>query len=149
MRVVQAGLAGCALAAWAWWFIPAPSVEGPQLLDHAAPAPVDVVKLHLARWDRGRLNIFPKDDGDLPAAAGQLRLEGTAMSPVRKAALISVGGAKPQWLAMGSPIAGLELVDLTTGRAVVRTTSGDTVTLTVFEAAKAVTPAEGDAGARN
>lgn len=149
MRVVQAGLAGCALAAWAWWATPTPSIDGPQLLRRAAPAPVDAVKLRLARWDRGRLDIFPKDDGGAPPAAGQLRLEGTAISPVRKAALISVGGAKPQWLAMGSPIAGLELVELTTGRAVVRTTSGDTVTLTVFEAAKPAMPMEGDAGAEN
>lgn len=149
MKLLHAGLAGCALAAWAWWATPAPPIEGPQLLRRPAPGAVDAVKLQLARWGRGDLGIFPKVDAGAPAASGQLRLHGTAMSPVRQAALISVGGAKPQWLAVDSPIAGLELVELTTGRAVVRTTSGDTVTLTVFSPPKPAAAEEANSDAAN
>jgi hypothetical protein len=85
---------------------------------------------------RGAFGIFPQETpvGALAAGGVSMRLFGTSISPGRQAALISAGGARPVWLVMGEPQTGVELVDLAPGRAVIRTSTGDTITLALFPA---------------
>jgi len=156
MNPAQSALAGAIVAGLAWWLLTPGDVEAPELarLQHApADNRAGPVALLLARWSAAeRFGVFPAADSGSapPIGAGALELQGTSSSSVRRAALISIGGAKAQWIAMGEPAAGLELVELGVGRAVVRTTSGDTVTLKVFDAMDAAKPAgEANAHATN
>jgi hypothetical protein len=142
MNPLQGGLLGVAVAGLAWLSLTPGEPRGPAVEAlRRAPAgnKVDAAGLVLAQWRaRERFGVFPAADPTAVAQAdaGALRLQGTSSSPARKAVLISVGGAKPQWLVMGEPAGGLELMELDIGRAVVRTTSGDTVTLQVFSPAR-------------
>jgi hypothetical protein len=82
------------------------------------------------------LNLFPAVSEGAgaqgAAASGALKLIGIALTPARRAALVSVGGATPQWIAMGEPAAGLELIELHATRAVIRSASGQTTALDLF-----------------
>ena len=141
MRWPDLAAMGVLAACLAWWTL-APKVVEPAPLQMLARRPgigvkLDPLTLMLARFEATPPGVFPAPPsgarGESPlAGAGALKLEGTASTPNRQAALISVGGAAPQWLAFGQPTQGLELVQLGPGRAVVRTSAGDTVTLDLF-----------------
>ena len=140
MRWPDLTAAGVLAACLAWWTL-APKAVDPAPLRALVRRPdtgakLDPLALMIARFE-STPGLFPAPpsgaEGESPpAGAGALKLEGTASTRYRQAALISVGGATPQWLALGQPTQGLELVELGPGRAVVRTSAGDTVTLDLF-----------------
>jgi hypothetical protein len=132
-----------ALASALWWAFAPVELNGPGVDAFAKPQARRVAlqdpRLIRARA-MGTLGLFPSTmaapgSAGAAASADQIVLKGSSISPGRKAALISVGGAKPQWLAADEPSQGLELVDVTPGGAVVRTTSGEELTLDLFPAA--------------
>jgi len=140
MNIVHVTAASVGVAALLWWgLFPAELASEqfqalgrlPALLDATATTPA---LRQLASLDRFGLFPSAEEAGPAPNAA-ELRLQGTIMTPRRNAALISVAGAKPQWIALGEPVAGLEVVELHSASAIVRTASGDTVTLEMFKAA--------------
>lgn len=134
LRAISIGVAAGALA----WWAAAPRAL-PADAARLAKAPLNDVRsvdpavlLASQVSGRGGFQVFPPPTGAPMAEASALRLIGTAVSPARRAALVSVGGATPQWLAVGAPAQGLELVEVASARAVIRTASGDTVTLDLF-----------------
>jgi hypothetical protein len=137
-RVIAGAVVASTAAAWVVCARPLSLGEAELFLrPPAAPATSDEAALLLIKLQPvSSFTIFPKAEAkDLAGAApmaSALRLQGTSSSPRRKAALISVGGATAQWVALGQPVSGIELIELHAGRAVVRTSSGDTVTLELF-----------------
>jgi hypothetical protein len=139
------------LGALAWWGLGPKPVEAsylaPRVVPLAATGVDPAATLAMRLSARGAFGIFPQNAAPgAVASSASLRLVGTAISPGRRAALVAVGGAKPQWLAIGEPQGGLELVELATGRAVVRTSSGDTVTLELFPQMSTPVAANSDGG---
>lgn len=138
MRYVRAISVAVAATALIWW-IAYPAELSPTAFQHLAPPPpqpsaglVEAVSAELP--SSASLAIFPASaDASQTPDAAKLRLQGTLLTPGRQAALISVGGAKPQWITVGAPAGGLEVVELHTGTALVRTSSGDTVSLEMFK----------------
>ena len=61
----------------------------------------------LARLDSFLIFPAPVQNAGGPTDAGALVLKGLSSSPGRQAALISVGGATPQWIAVGQPASGM------------------------------------------
>jgi len=57
-------------------------------------------------------------------AAPTLRLDGVALSPGRKAALISINGAPSDWIEVGDAEGGVTLVEVTSDEAVVDSVAG-------------------------
>lgn len=157
----QAVLGGVACGALAWWVAgPADLGEGSFARFERAPAAsqaLDAASTLAARLQPvATLAIFPepppRDESEAaPAAAGGLRLHGTSISPRRRAALVSAGGAAARWLGFGQPDQGLELIALRPGLAVVRTSTGEQVTLELYpaEAGPATTAPESDPDASN
>lgn len=104
----------------------------------AAVVKLDPAALVLARLQHlDRLSLFPAvvvpEDGAAVLNTANLRLRGTSQSPGRRAALISIDGASAQWIAVGQATAGLDLIELAATRAVIRTSSGEVVTLDLFK----------------
>lgn len=144
-RSLQAALLGVGLAAVGWRGLAQPPLDVRGLGRLGAPPGAeraDVAQTLQARWASAeRFGLFPAAGAAQAAPnSGSLRLQGTAFGPGRRAALISVGGAKAMWLAPGEPAQGLELVELSAGRAVVKTSSGEEVTLFVFDPAHPPAP---------
>jgi len=135
LRVIAGGLGAGALL-WSAVFPaelasePFQALQRPPAMSGSAATSPALAQLAASK----RLGLFPSAEamGPLPNAA-DLRLQGTIQTPRRSAALISVAGAKPQWIALDAPAAGLELLELHAASAVVRTANGDTVTLEMFK----------------
>lgn len=137
MLSVRAIFAAVVATAILWWIAypaeltPSPFRHLDQPPPQTASGVVDDVLAQLS--PSARLAIFPASaDGSPAPDASKLRLQGTLLTPARRAALISIGGAKPQWIKVGAPSGGLEVIELHTGSALVRTASGDTISLEMF-----------------
>ncbi|WP_332773876.1 hypothetical protein [Phenylobacterium sp.] len=138
----QAILGGVAAGALAWWIAGLSAVDARALTALTrAPTSGRVVDGEATLSARLRpissFDIFPAvastEAGDpAPVAATALRLHGTSISARRRAALVSADGGPARWLTVGQPDQGLVLVSLAPGQAVVRTSTGDQVTLALF-----------------
>jgi len=154
MRYVRAISAAVAATAVIWWIayptdLPATIFRH---LDQPPPqAAAGLVETLLAQLpSSASFAILPASaDASQAPDAAKLRLQGTLLTPWRQAALISIAGAKPQWITVGAPAGGLEVVELHTGSALVRTASGDTISLEMFKRSPAMpgraTEGNGDA----
>ena len=124
-----------AAGALAWWVAAPSAFPMPSALGVSPPPKAgdpDLLKISTARWrGPGRKPLFEPVAAAPAVDSAALRLIGAASMPGRRAALISVNGAKPTWLEVGEAQGGLTLIDVGPGRAVVRAGGGET-TLTVF-----------------
>lgn len=59
-----------------------------------------------------------------PLADVQVRLDGLARSPGRSAALIAINNGPPQWVTVGTTVAGVTLTGIGSSRASIETASG-------------------------
>lgn len=102
----------------------------------------------LARLDRFSIFPAPVQNAGGPSETGALVLKGLSSSPGRQAALISIGSATPQWIALGQPTSGMELIEWGQTSAQVRTSSGETVLLKLFDPGEQ-TPPEAKSGGQH
>jgi len=102
----------------------------------AAPARDGVDRLTARLEHVEGLQLFPAAvvaaSGAPAPVAGNMKLRGTAISPGRRAALISIDGGPARWVAAGEA-GDLELLELSDTRAVLRTSAGQVVALDLFK----------------